>query len=481
MKKLVIPKIYEPLFKPNHTQEAQKRFTAEYKAELRQRLMNGSSVNDREVGIKTFVLSGGRSSGKTKNDEYSNIPLLFEKKRGDIWYCRSEQGDIRMSIFQSMQSTIASMGFTLSDNSRSDFRVSKSPYEITCNKTGNKIQFLAINKDINRTKGYEPPSGYLKKVILEEANEPDDESYVIALRSTALRFMDENSKMVFRYNPPPNKRHWANLYYGKLVDGGAIRINSTWQDIAQLLDPSQIANILEFKKSDYKHYAYWYLGEPLDGSGRVIWAFSREKHTIRLSEIQRRLSRDIYYQPVAMFYGVDSGLKKDATAVSAWALYPDGKLVKLSTFYLKIKEYLYETGKRGLTNSEQAQMVSSWHEDFKKRFAEYGIIIPDRTYERWCFDGAAITQDLMLEYEKLIMANCSAVTDKDVERDIERLNNAYMSNKLRILDVEENEPSFREMENFIRDEDNEIPEGQDDHTVDADKYATYGYYYNFLN
>ena len=480
MKTLDFPKIFEPLFLPNHSALERLKYTSEYKNSLRERLMRGEVVGAEEIGVRTFILSGGRSGGKTKNDEYSNIPLLFEKEKGDIWYCRSEQADIRMSIFQSMQSTIQSLGFTLSDSRRSDFKVSRSPYEITCNRTGNKIQFLAINKDINRTKGYEPPSGHLKKVILEEANEPDGEIYVEALKSTALRFMNENSKFVFRYNPPPNRKHWANIYYNKLVTEGATRINSSWKDIARLLDPSQIADILSLKRRDYQHYAYWYLGEPLDGSGRVIWAFDREKHTLRLSDLQKRIGRDFRYQPIVIFYGVDSGLKRDATAVSAWALYPDGTLIKLSTMYLKLKEYLRDRGLKGLSNSDQARIVSDWHEDFKRKFAEWGIMIPDRHAERWCFDGAAITQDLMLEYEKLIGARCTAVTDKDIERDIARLNNAYIANKLYILDIEDNKPSFDEMENFMRDEDNEIPDGQDDHTVDADKYATYDYYYNFL-
>ena len=42
------------------------------------------------------------------------------------------------------------------------------------------------------------PSGRLKRVMLEEANEPDNETYVEALKSTALRFMDEMGKIVYR-------------------------------------------------------------------------------------------------------------------------------------------------------------------------------------------------------------------------------------------------------------------------------------------
>ena len=49
-----------------------------------------------------------------------------------------------------------------------------------------------------------------------------------------------------------------------------------------------------------------------------------------------------------------------------------------------------------------------------------------------------------------------------------------------MLDVPSNAVSIQEYETFARDEENEIPEGQSDHTIDADKYATYEYYYDFL-
>lgn len=485
-KRLSIPEHFMPLFLPNHSPEEMKKYTPEYKDQLRQRLIDfangkGKPVTAEEIGVKTLVLPGGRSSGKTRNDELATVPLLMEEKRGDIWYCRSEQERIGKTIFQSMQSTIASFGFTLGNNERADFKLSKSPYEITCNRTGNKVQFLAINKDINRTKGYEPPSGHVKRVILEEANEPDGQIYVEALKSTALRFMDENSKIIYKYNPPPSRKHWANIYYPKLVrDGSAQMIKSTWLQIVGLLEPAQIADILQMKATDYKHYAYIYLGEPLEGGGQVIWAFDKSKHFVEISQIQQRIRRDIFYQPVVMFYGVDSGLKRDATAVSAWALYPDGLLIKLGTFYLKLKDYLAKTGERGLANSDQAELVEKWHGEFKERMNRWGIRIPDRQYERWCFDGAALTQDLMIEYEKY-GHRCIPITDKDIERDNARLNNSYRTNKLLILHTEDNEVSCEEMENFMYDEDNEIPEGQDDHTIDADKYATYDYYYNYLN
>jgi hypothetical protein len=104
--RVIVPQKFKSLFLPNHTEEEAKRFTAEYKANIRRRLLRGEDVTADEIGIKKFVLKGGRVSGKTQNDELATIPLFFDKEPGDIWYCRSEENTIRSSIFQSMQATL---------------------------------------------------------------------------------------------------------------------------------------------------------------------------------------------------------------------------------------------------------------------------------------------------------------------------------------------------------------------------------------
>lgn len=478
--KITIPNIFKPLFLPNWTKEEAKRFTTEYKSEIRRKLYKGLEVSARDLGVKEIICKGGRISGKTLNDELASIPDLVSKERGDIWYCRSEDNTIRRTIFQSMSATLHNQGFTLSNRADTDFKITTSPFEIKHNYTGNVIQFFAINKDINRTKGQFPPSGKLKRVMLEEANEPDGQEYIEALRSTALRFMDEHSKFVCRYNPPPSMSAWANIYFPNRANSGATIIHSTWEDIADLLDPVVIADILKMKKEDPIHYAYWYGGEVVSLEGLVIWSFDRKKHLISVSELQQRIINNLGYQPYFMFYGVDSGLKNDATAISAWGLYPDGLLIKLGTFYLDIREYRRKTANKGISHTDQVELIVEWFKDFIKEMADIGVNIPDHLHERWCFDGAALTQDLMLEFEKATRWLCKPVTDKDIERDIARLVNSYRSGMLRILDTPSNQISIKEMESFARDENNEIPEGQSDHTIDADKYATYEYYYNFL-
>lgn len=476
---IIIPELFKPLFIPNHTEFERAAFTKEYKSEIKRKLLRGEEVTDDMLGLKTIVLKGGRISGKTVNDELASIPDFFGE-RGDIWYCRSEENTIRRSIFQSMQSTLRERGFSLSDGKDADFKVSTSPFEIKCNRTGNVCQFFAINKDIDRTKSMNPPSGRLKRVMLEEANEPDKKEYVEALRSTALRYMDEMGKFIFRYNPPPTLNHWANQYYPSLARRGAVIIHSTWEDIAELLDPVVIADILKMKAEDPLHYAYWYGGEIVSLAGRVIWSFDRKKHLFPLSELQKRIVKNIYYQPIYTFYGVDSGITSDATAVCAWALYPDGKLVKVWTSYLDIKKEKLMRGADGISHTDQVDWMIDEYKNMREQLGEWGITLPSREKERWCFDGAALTKDLMLEFRKATHFKVKSVTDKDIERDIARLINSYRSGQLFVLDIPCNAVSVEETENFVRDEENKIPEGQSDHTIDADKYATYEYYYNFL-
>lgn len=88
--KITIPKIFKPLFLPNYTEEERKKFTPKYKADIKRRILKGETIDESEVGVKTFIQDGGRVSGKSKNGEYAATPDFYGEK-GDIWYCRSEE------------------------------------------------------------------------------------------------------------------------------------------------------------------------------------------------------------------------------------------------------------------------------------------------------------------------------------------------------------------------------------------------------
>lgn len=427
--------------------------------------------------IRKIVEDSGRSAGKSTTNETVAIALAMQSKFNNVLYMRAEQRDLR-DIFNSTLSTMQGLGV------EKYFDCKTSPFEITCKCTGAKIYFRGINgktaDDLTATKGFTPNYKTLALAILDEANEVKCFNHVVAAETTAEKFLLPTAKIVYAYNPPPSRKHWANREFAEMIRNGATRIHTTWEDVRKLLKPATIEKIVTMRETDPKHYAFWYGGEIINLEGAVIWSFDRQKHLIPVDALQNRLRADMYYQPVFIFYGVDSGITSDATAVSLWGLYPDGRLIKLDTMYFDIARARRYTDIKGFSHTDQVVRMLDWYGKLRPRMSALGINLPPSECERWCFDGAALTQDLMLEWEKATRFNVVAITDKDIERDNARLVNSFQSGKLFILDTPENAVSVDQLGTFCYDENNEIPEGQADHTIDADKYATYDYYYNYI-
>lgn len=424
--------------------------------------------------VHKVVEASGRSSGKSTTNETAAILSMLQSSRNNIWYCRAEKTDIRSTIFNSMISTIQDMGLD------GFFKISLQPLEITCKRSGAKCYFGGINgktvDDLNATKGFTPQFKSLSMFILDEANEAKASTHVKAAETTANKFLNQNGKIIYAYNPPPVRTHWAHTFFAnEAKKNHACNIYSTWEDIRKLLKAQTIFEIEEMRDNDPKHYAYWYLGQCVSLEGLVLYTFKREKNLVSLDSFLRKAATGAY-QPIYIIYGVDSGVVKDATAVSAWGVMPDGGMLKLSTFY-------YEPRKNGdepLPNSQQVELIHDWYNKFYEKFRTMGVVLPTPYNETWVFDSAVVTQDLMYEWQRKTLFNCLAVEKKNIERDIKRLQNGYFQGFLKILDIPDNEPSIREIESFCYDEKNEIPDGQDDHTIDADKYATAYYYYQHL-
>jgi phage terminase large subunit len=311
--------------------------------------------------------------------------------------------------------------------------------------------------------------------ILDEANEVRFSSFVDAAESTANKFLLPDSKIIYSYNPPPVRSHWSNTYFDNKIRKGATLIYTTWEDIRLLLKLTTIEEIENERDNDPRHYAYWYLGQQVSLEGLVLYTFKKERNLVSMGEFMRRVRTNMY-QPVYVIYGVDSGVVKDATAVCAWGVFPDGKLLKLSTFYFEPRKHSDEP----IPNSEQCKLIKEWYDKLYEKMRGLGIVMPTPYNEVWVFDNAVVTQDLMLEFKRKTMFNTQAVENKNIDRDIKRLQNGYFNGFMQILDWEDNKASLDEIMTFSYDEENKIPDGQADHTIDADKYATSFYYYQYL-
>ena len=424
--------------------------------------------------IRKIVEVSGRATGKSTTNETVAIAKTMQSKYNNVLYMRAEQRDLR-DIFNSTLSTIQSLDL---DNC---FEYKTSPFRILCKHTGAVIDFRGINgktvDDLTATKGYTPSNGTrtLAMAILDEANEVKCFNHVRAAETTVNRFLIPGSKIVYAYNPPPLRNHWANIQFPRMIEKGATKIYSTWEDIRRLLKQETIDDILDAKANDPRHYEYWYLGKIVSLEGLVLYTFKRDRNLIPLDKF-RSMVQYAGYAPLYIIYGVDSGVVKDPTAVCAMAVMSDSTLVKLATLYLDPKDR-----DEPIPNSEQCFEIMKWYKMFHAQMQAYGIPMPTAYNECWVFDSAVVTQDLMIELRNKSGFYCLAVENKNIERDIKRLQNGYFRGLFKVLDVPENEPSIKEVESFSYDENNKIPDGQADHTIDADKYATSHFYYGYMN
>ena len=280
--------------------------------------------------VRKIIEESGRTAGKSTTNEDVGSNLMLQSKYNNVWYCRAEKGDVRPSIFNSFLATLQAKGID------KYFTAKLSPMEITCKLTGAKCYFGGINgktrDDLNTTKGFVPQDRKLAMFILDEANEVKSPMHIKAAETTANKFLLPYGKIIYAYNPPPNLGHWSHSFFGQMIADGATRIYSTFRDIWGLLNTATQDEIRAMARENPRQFAYWYLGQKISLEGLVLYTFSPERNLIDIDKFKAAVRNG--YQPIYILFGVDSGVVKDPTAVCAWGIFPDGNLIKLSTFYL---------------------------------------------------------------------------------------------------------------------------------------------------
>ena len=466
MSEIIIPRVYKPLLTLNHSAEmAEKYDSPSYRVEIVKRVLNGERVELSELGVKEFLPYSGRLSGKTTSNEIA-MGLDIRRYKGDMWYCRSELGDIRNSIFQSMQNTLHSLGATVSSEKGCTFRSKTAPFELIHNASGNKIQFFGINKDINRSKGFTPPSGILQRVTIEEMNEVDEPKYITAVETTAARFLQAQSKIVKCCNPPETKQHWTVSYIEERKRAGATWIYATWENLARLnlLSMATIAEIVKMRETNPLFYRYWYLGEIVNMSGLVFPQFEREKHVVNTIDRNRVAGLTSRY-----IVAGDAANKNDPTCFLL--------MCELSRptpgTWLIVDAMYYDPRINGqLDDVELARCVCDWYD---AAMAKY----PGLEYRqgRGTVDNANWNLMRMLERSRSLgHFRWVPATNKSIMRDVNRLRVLLREGLLIFHDAPDNQVRevIREFEAFVYDEKTgQIKANQDDHGIDATKYGTF--------
>ena len=412
-------------------------------------------------GVHEIVEPSGRCTAKSTSNEIAAITLMTQSKYNNIWYCRAEKGDIRETVFSSMISTIQLMELD------KYFEWSLSPFQITCLTTGAKCYFSGINgktdDDVTATKGFTPQYKTLAMCILDEADQVKHPNHITAWESTAVRFLLPEGKMVFAYNPPMTKSHWAYKFFGDKVKNGATRIYATWEDIRALLNPKTIEIIEKFKRDDPEYYKYWYLGESVSFRGMVYPQFKREKHVTNIYKLLAQGDR-----VSELILGLDEGTVNDSTCVTALAVMYSGKAVVLDCF----ENDPLIAGQQ--SPSEQSRALAGFLNGLLAKF-RFLQVVP----RRWIFECAEGGQMLRLQFISDTGEECLLVGNKNVMGDVKRVR-SMLSEGILLFHVDLNVNTMQlieDIENYVFDEKtNKIKAQQRDDTIDSLEYATKLYY-----
>ena len=414
-----------------------------------------------DPAIHEIVESSGRCSAKSTSNEIAAITLMTQDARNNIWYCRAEKGDIRETVFSSMISTIQLMGL------ESVFEWSLSPFQITCMSTGARCYFSGINgktnDDVTATKGFTPQYKTLAMCVLDEADQVKHENHITAWESTAVRFLLPAGKMVFAYNPPMSRSHWAHRFFGDKIKNGATRIYATWENIRGLLTAKTIASIEKYRRDDPDYYRYWYLGESVNFRGMVYPQLDREKH---ITDIFRLFAQGDRVSELIL--GLDEGTVNDSTCVTPLAVMFSGRAVALDCY----ENDPLVAGQQ--SPAEQSRALARYLRDLLMKFP-----FLQNVPRRWIFECAEGGQMLRLQFIDDTGEQCLLVGHKNIMGDVKRVR-SMLSEGILLFHVDPRVNTMtliEDMENYVFDEEkNKIKEGQRDDTIDSLEYATKLYY-----
>ena len=157
-----------------------------------------------EYGHSEYVFPGGRGSTKSSFVSLNIIDLLM--KNDDMHACvlRQVANTLKDSVYNQILWAISALA--LDD----EFTATKSPLEITRNKTGQKIYFRGADEP-NKIKSIKVPFGYIGLLWFEELDQFYGEEAVRKIEQSVIRGGDVAYKFK-TFNPPKSAMNWANKY-----------------------------------------------------------------------------------------------------------------------------------------------------------------------------------------------------------------------------------------------------------------------------
>lgn len=404
---------------------------------------------------KHIILTSGRAGTKSSFAAIRADYQIISDRNGSVVVLRKHHNKLRKTVYKEMLRGINRLRVP-----KSKFDITKSPMEISYRRTGATIYFSGSD-GIDDTKGIIDEEKPIKLVIVDEATEFFDDGEgkeeLANIEATFVRGNTGDFQMIYLYNPPKNPNAPINEWCRKMEQrDDCIHIHTDYRDVpVQWLGQDLIDSAETMKNIDPKLYRWVWLGEAI-GIDELIYYMFGERH----KEIPNRTK----YPMIGI--GVDYG-QQNATTYEPFGLNMDRRTLD------GLAEYYYSGRDEGKQKSPSGyaqdfgEMTDMLHQNFQCSVF-YVFIDPS-------------AQGLAEEIKRISRAKPYQVLIKNAENDvafgISRVQKVLIYEILRISPKQVN--LIREFGLYAYDKKSiengkEVPVKQNDHCMDALRYAVMG-------
>ncbi|CCI85298.1 PBSX family phage terminase large subunit [Lactobacillus pasteurii] len=397
-----------------------------------------------------IVCKGGRGSFKSSVISLKLVTMMMnyisEGKTVNVISIRENANYLRDSVYNQILWAIGIL------NVQNEFRTKVSPLLIQHVQSGSTFYFYGANDPMKLKSNI---VGNVIAIWFEEfANlksvDVFDQSVPTFIRQKP-DFIDK-TKIFISYNPPRNPYSWVNEWItDRETDPDYFIDTSSYLDDELGFTTEQQLKLIErYKQTDPDYYRWLYLGEAV-GLGTNVY-------NMKLFKYADKIPDDEYL--IDIFYGMDIGFMRSATACVACGFTNKYNLYLLETWY-------YDPSKYELKKSpeQQAKGVHAFVEHITDK---YGMYPSNMTLDS--ADGGLYTQ-----YWNMYNVQWSKVRKLSEDAMIDRVQDLLAQGRFYVVKDPSNDIFIEEHKKYRWDDqtiksDHPHVVKEDDHSVDAFKY-----------
>lgn len=273
-----------------------------------------------------YVLPGGRGSTKSSVISLALIITMIQNADYNALIVRKVSNTLRDSVYNQIKWSVEKLGL------EQYFNFTLAPLQATYTPTGQTIYFRGADDPL-KIKSIKTTSGYIALLWLEELAEFNFND----LETIKLSSMRGGSIFYnfFSYNPPSSARNWVNTEMRK-PRADRLIFESSYLDIPPLwLGDAFLFEAEEMKKNNPRAYENIFLGKPT-GTGSNVF----ENVEIRPITAEELNAQEWHY------YGLDFGYFPDPLRFVAMAYNMQNKTLFIYDEMSLLKHGNYEAGEK---------------------------------------------------------------------------------------------------------------------------------------